>query len=328
MRPKGEKPPGRLFTFRSAGWVLLLAGIVGSIVVWRTLAILDQRRQESFGDGKNVETYKFALEPSLIDQEHLVAANMPRNGARAMTDPGLFTISEMKEHVSRRIRKLLVSDDRVVGVEIGGEARAYPLRILNWHEVANDTVGGVPIAVTYHPLCDSVVVFDRRMGEETIELRVSGLLWNSSQLLFLKREEAGGESLWSQLQARAVTGPDAAAGKRLTVLPSVVVRWGDWKSRHPDTTILGPERAYMRQYPSSPYSNYFGTRALRFKIDSARYPPPGTGDGWDRVLVVKSGEEQIVVSDYDGVPPSVPADEVFHAFRWAWHATRPAAAAD
>ena len=321
MTVETNRPPGRLFTFWSAGWVLVLAGIVAIIVTWQTLRLVDQHREVAFGDGQNIDTYRFALSPSLLRSGAIVASGIPRNNIPAMSDPKFFTRLEFEFHPQRKIRRLLVSADRVVGVAIGDEARAYPLRILNWHEVVNDTVGGVPIAVTYHPLCDSVAVFDRRVGEDTFEFRVSGLLYNSNQLLFPHREKPGGESLYSQLLAKAVTGPDAEAGKTLTVLPSKIVPWGDWKKEHPDTLVLEPDALFRKHYNRRPYSSYRGKQMLRYPVDP--YPPEGEWEPWSRVLAVIEPETGIrLIHDYEGNPPDSGDAGVIHAFWWSWSAIR------
>lgn len=321
MRSGEGRPTGRLFTFWSGGWVLALAGIVAVIVSWQTLRLVDQHREIAFGDGKDITTYRFALSPSLLPSGAIVASGIPRNGIQAMSDPKFFTRLEFEFHPQRKIRRLLVSADRVVGVAIGDEARAYPLRILNWHEVVNDTVGGVPIAVTYHPLCDSVVVFDRRVGEDTVEFRISGLLYNSNQLLFPHREKPGGESLYSQLLAKAVTGPDAEAGKTLTVLPSKIVPWGDWKKEHPETMVLEPDPLFRKHYNRMPYSSYRGKQMLRYPVDP--YPPEGEWKPWSRVLAVLEPESGIrLIHDYEGHPPQTGDAGVIHAFWWSWSSIR------
>jgi hypothetical protein len=321
MTADDNRPTGRLFTFWSAGWVLVLAVIVSGLVTWQTLRLLGQHRRVTFGDGKNIETYRFALSPSLLPEGAIVASGTPRNGIAAMSDPKFFTRTEIEHHPDRKTRKLLVSADRVIGVAIGGEARAYPLRILNWHEVVNDTVGGVPIAVTFHPLCDSVAVFDRRVGADTVEFRVSGLLYNSNQLIFPHREEPGGESLYCQLLAKAVTGPDAEAGKTLTVLPSKIVSWGAWKKEHPDTVVLEPDPVYRKQYSRRPYNNYRGTQSLRYPVDP--YPPEGEWKPWSRVLAVLEPDTgPRLIHDYEGTPPDTGEAGVIHAYWWSWAAIR------
>jgi hypothetical protein len=166
-----------------------------------------------------------------------------------------------------------------------------------------------------------VAVFDRRVGDETLEFRVSGLLHNSNHLLFPQRDQAGGESLYSQLMAKAITGPAAAAGKTLTVLPARVVPWGDWKAANPETLVLEPDPLFRKQYRRRPYGSYRGTRELRYPVDP--YPPPGEWEPWSRVLAIVEPETGVrLVHDYDGKPPATGDAGVIHAFWWAWFASR------
>jgi hypothetical protein len=207
----------------------------------------------------------------------------------------------------------------VIGVTLDGESRAYPLRVLNWHEIVDDHLGATPIAVTYHPLCDSAAVFDRRVMGEVLDLRASGLLYQSNQLLYDHRDEVGTESLWCQLSARAIAGPAAKKGEKLVPLPFSLVTWSVWKEKHPDTTIVEPDPDFSKHYGRRAYANYFGTRELRYRVDG--YPPPGDADPWGRVALVADGDGRSLVAVED-LPQDVLPSMYFYAFRWAWAATR------
>lgn len=200
----------------------------------------------------------FDLSFALVPREQILQGGPPRDGIPALTSP---------EAVSAEQATFLRPDDIVVGVETGGEARAYPLRILMWHEAANDVLGDTPIAVTYCPLCNSAMVFDRRVDGRTLEFGVSGLLYQSNVLLYDRRASGGTESLWNQIQMRAVTGPAAKAGRALKLLPSTMTRWSDWRARHPRTTVLSPRTGFARNYANSPYGPYFASDELMFPVD-------------------------------------------------------------
>ena len=118
---------------------------------------------------------------------------------------------------------------RIIGVSLGGQDRAYPFRALMYHEAVNDEVGGVPIAVVYCPLCDSVTVVDRRLAARIYTFGVSGLLYNSNVLLFDRTDDA----LWSQVGLTAISGPNA--GRSLSHLPWEITTAGDWRTRHADS---------------------------------------------------------------------------------------------
>lgn len=156
-----------------------------------------------------------------------------------------------------RIRPTLSSEDPVIGVERAGEARAYPLRILNWHEAVNDEFDG-PVLVTYCPLCRSGVTAVRRVaGTETV-FGVSGQLWRSNLVLYDELTD----SRWAQVAATAIRGP--RTGERLELIPSTITTWGAWRGDHPDTRVLLPPprsntvrgRLARRDYTTDPYAGY------------------------------------------------------------------------
>ncbi|WP_233578694.1 DUF3179 domain-containing protein [Tautonia sociabilis] len=193
----------------------------------------------------------FDLSRATIPREEIRAGGPPKDGIPALTDP---------EFIAADRAQYLRPDDRVAGVVIGGDARAYPLRILTWHEVVNDTIQGVPVVVSYCPLCDSVAAFDRRTPEGVKEFGVSGLLYNSNVLMY----DRGGrsEGLWSQLKAEAVSGPQA--GQPLRALPVELTTWRDWRARHPDTTVLSARTGHPRDYRADPYRGYLDRPGLMF----------------------------------------------------------------
>jgi len=277
----------------------------------------------------------------------IIASGLARDELPALDDPPSMPVAGVAEFNATHRGKYLVSDDRVIGVTIDGESRAYPVRVLNWHEVVNDTLAGVPIAVTYHPLCDSVVVFDRRVGERTLRFGVSGLLLDSNLLMFDRSETGGGdESLWSQLRARAIAGPAAAAGLSLRVLAASVADWQDWVAARPETTVLEPDEARFKRYQLNPYGNYFLTGRPRYPVDPLA--PEGTLDWMSRLLVVEDGTRQRVLALQDlgaaelaaaaaelgvrvratGAGPSLlveadPGSRTVYSLWFAWYASHP-----
>lgn len=342
----------RRLDWRSGGWLLLLMMVlVLAVVVWRVLPLLG-KSSRAIGDGLNIESYGFSLDGLNVPRDLIVAAGFPKDGMPALVDPGAMPGSGVVPLNESRRGKYIVTSDRVVGVVLGGEARAYPVRLLNWHEVINDTLGGIPIAVTYHPLCDSVVVFDRRVGDEVLEFGVSGLLFNSNQLLFDRRTDPAEESLWSQLLGRAVTGPAALAGRTLDVLPSSVARWDRWLALYPETTVIDPDPDLVKRYERNPYGNYYLTGQPRFPVEPL--PPDGeeklmqpmvfvetADDSWMQALTAESaatGEwsEPLpgvrFLAETDGVTTTFvveaePGTRVVHSLWFAWYAHHPGSAA-
>ncbi len=172
----------------------------------------------------------------------------------------------------------LAATDRVVGVFAGGVAKAYPIAVLNWHEIVNDTVGETDVAITFCPLTDSAVVFERGSGDSTT-FGVSGLLYQSNLLMY----DRATDSLWSQLRGDAVAG--SRTGERLRVVPAALTTWGDWHARHPDTQVLSERTGHAREYDRTPYPGYDGTSILMFPIQhrDPRFEPK------QRVIGVRAG---------------------------------------
>ncbi len=138
----------------------------------------------------------------------------------------------------------------VIALSINGEARAYPLAVLIWHEIANDTVGGVPVAVTFCPLCNSSVVFDRRVEGETLRFGVSGNLRNSDLIMWDDRTQ----SWWQQFTGEAIVGE--YTGAQLELVPSLVVSFEQFAEQHPDGVVLSRDTGASRSYGVNPYAGY------------------------------------------------------------------------
>jgi hypothetical protein len=200
----------------------------------------------------------FSLEHSSIPIEDIRPGGPPRDGIPALADPEVLEAAAAPWSDATR----------VIGVEIDGEARAYPLAILNWHELVNDSLAGKSILVSYCPLCGTGMVFDREVGGKPRRFGVSGLLYRSDLLLFDRESE----SLWSQIAATAVTGP--ARGERLRLIRSRQQSWLGWRKAHPHTTVLSPKTGHVRNYARSPYSDYRDHDRLMFPAPvDPRYPP-------------------------------------------------------
>ena len=155
-----------------------------------------------------------------------------------------------------------LNDDNVVfGVEINGDARAYPKRILAWHEMFVDTIGGVDVAGVYCTLCGTVIPYKTTLNGKKYNLGTSGFLYRSNKLMYDKATQ----SLWNTIKGEPVLGPLANKGIALEHLRVVTTTWGEWKRRHPDTTVLSPDTGYQRDYgEGAAYSQYFATQQLMF----------------------------------------------------------------
>lgn len=277
-----------------------------------------------------IERNGFNLDPSSVPQEEIRSGGPSRDAIPALDSPPTEKASASSWN----------DDILVLGVAIDGEARAYPVAILNWHELVNDSLGGREILVSYCPLCGTGLVFDRNLEGEVRHFGVSGLLYRSD-LLFYDRES---QSLWSQIEARALTGP--ALGTRLKLLRSQMTRLGSWRQEHAKTTVLARDTGYERDYSRSPYGNYSLSKRVKLQTKpDPRYHPKmptlgvrtasGRARAYPAIEVARAGgrvEERFdglrVVIGYDPDAQifhveADPALEVIEGYWFAWAAFHP-----
>jgi len=277
---------GRLF--RSGWWVVAAAvisvGVILAMVV-RPGAI------STVGDGQDPSTYGFDLTCSRVSG--IVAGGMGRDGLHAIDNPAVVSGAQVATINEEHRGKLLVGADRVIGIAVNGHARAYPLRLMRWHEVINDVLGGEEITVTYSGLSDASAVWRRPViGPETLSFGVSGLLYNSNTLIYDRDHPERESSLWSQLSGRAVAGPLACSEVRLQGMPFDLALWSDWLERYPDTDVLMPLPDLKRLYKRDPYHSYFGSEVLHFPVDPM--PPAEGPNAKERVVIIEVGPQREV----------------------------------
>lgn len=193
--------------------------------------------QVGFGKGFN----GFDLSNSLVDKKHIVQGGPARDGIPAISNPDYVSIVQAS---------FMKPDDIVLGFELNGRVFAYPRHILNWHEIVNDQVGDSAFLISYCPLCGSGMAFSSKVGDENLNFGVSGLLYNND-LLFYDRES---ESLWSQIERRAISGH--FVGSELKQLPLVHSSWKAWKEKYPETQVLSDDQGFKRNYRHDPYTGY------------------------------------------------------------------------
>jgi hypothetical protein len=213
-----------------------------------------------------------------VPLSEFLSGGPPRDGIPPVDEPKPTSQAEADEWLADR--------EPVLAVEVGDRVRAYPLQILVWHEIVNDTLGGRPIAVTYCPLCNSSLVFDRRVRGRTLTFGTTGNLRNSDLVMWDRQTE----SWWQQLTAEAVVGE--LTGTRLAVLPSQVLSWADFKRLHPDGDVLSRDTGVARDYGRNPYEGYDQPDSQPFLFDGKtddRLPPK------ERVIAVFTRRETVVV---------------------------------
>lgn len=252
-------------------WIFAFAFFLGFLALfWQFKQRERYRDSGRLGDGKTVESYGFDLSNARVPVATIVPSGVPREGLRSLDLPDFLDADGLDSLNTAGRSAFLYGRDRVIGVALNGAARAYPISVLNWHEVVNDTLGGRAVLITWNPLCGAACVYDRGSAE----FGVSGLFHNSNLLVF----ERGAEkpSLWSQLSGRALTGPAAARGDSLARLPAALTRWDDWSARHPGSLVLAPDPVWLKQkYGRRPYVSYEGSDRLQYPVQ----PLPATGDG-------------------------------------------------
>ena len=287
-----SEQPVRL-TFRNGGWVLLMTGIVlAGIMVWAIAPAALRLTSMPPGDNQTIESYAFDLSNLKIDRELVVPAMRHRNMSPVVTDPKILSPEEIVQRNNSIRDPLVVSKDLVVGVEIGGESRAYPLHFLHVHEIVNDTLGGTPIAIVWHWPSGHLAVFERTIDSNVVSFANSGLSGNGGMLFYPLQEKIGNERLFASMLEKSVTGEDVT----LTPVPHDVVSWKNWFAEHPDTTSLAPNEQLKKRYRKASPELYFLTEVIYFPTspmpqDEANPKTPVIAvsiDGVERVYAIPS----------------------------------------
>jgi Protein of unknown function (DUF3179) len=202
-----------------------------------------------------------------------------KDGIPAIDEPKFVSVGEADEWLGER--------EPVIELEVGAEARAYPIQILIWHEIVNDTVAGEPVAVTFCPLCNTALAFDRRLDGRVLDFGTTGNL-RSSDLVMYDRQT---ESWWQQFGGEAVVGE--LAGAELKPVPARIVAWEEFAARHPGGDVLSRDTGHNRAYGANPYRGYddvdsgplFGAQ----NSDDNRLAPK------ERVVFIERGEDAVAV---------------------------------
>ncbi|MGO1118469.1 DUF3179 domain-containing protein [Rhodovibrionaceae bacterium A322] len=187
-----------------------------------------------------------------VDFKEILSGGPPKDGIPSIDKPRFKHVSKVE----------LPGTEPVIGLTVNGHSRAYPLRILTWHEIVNDTLGGVPVTVTYCPLCNAALVFDRRLGDQVLDFGTTGKLRNSDLVMYDRQTQ----SWWQQFLGRGIVGE--LTGEELTLLPARLESWDSFRTRLPQSEVLVPNNPDMRPYGANPYVGY----------DSAAYPFLYKGD--------------------------------------------------
>lgn len=220
---------------------------------------------------------------SSVEFKEIVSGGPPKDGIPSIDEPRFVPVSRIDA-------KDLAPTEPVIGVVIGGKAKAYPLRVLTWHEIVNDELAGVPITVTYCPLCNSTVVFDRRLDGLVLDFGTTGKLRNSDMVMYDRRTE----SWWQKFLGEAIVGE--LTGKRLKTVPARLESFEKFAARAPDGRVLAPNDRNMRPYGRNPYAGYDSASApFLYGGDLPDYIEPMTrvvvaeGRAWSMPLIREKG---------------------------------------
>ncbi len=231
----------------------------------------------------------------LIPLDKIKGGGPPKDGIPSIDDPVFANVQDSN---------FMSDSDTVIGLEINGEAKAYPLFILVWHEIVNDKVGDTPVSVTYCPLCYTNQVFERMIDGQEVEFGTSGKLYNSNLLMYDRLTE----SYWSQALGIAVKGE--LSGYQLNLIPFDVITWKDWKSLHPDTMVLTTDTGHIRSYATDPYGKYYTEPRIIFPVENSddRLHPKEIIIGFNQDDIYKAYkqndiESNVLINDSIGKTP-------------------------
>ncbi len=211
-----------------------------------------------------------------VPLSEISAGGPPRDGIPPIDQPRFVSVTEANGW--------LEPQEPVIHLAIGDDVRAYPLQVLIWHEIVNDEVGGVPVAVTFCPLCNTAIAFDRRLGGRTLDFGTTGNLRHSDLVMWDRQTE----SWWQQITGEAIVGE--LTGHQLDMLPTTIIAWETFRQQFPDGTVLSRETGYDRSYGSNPYAGYDQVDEPPFLFDG---PVDGQLPPKERVVTVSHGGEDL-----------------------------------
>jgi Protein of unknown function (DUF3179) len=245
---------------------MILVAALSTIGIFFLIVLIPSLKVDSAsitGSITNMESINSVSKPagqekerSIVPPEQIVSGGPPADGIPSIDKPKFVHVQKAEE--------FLEGSDLVVGLNIDGDVRAYPLQILVWHEIVNDKVGGVPVAVTYCPLCFTNQVFNRTMnGGQILEFGTSGKLYNSNLVMYDRTTK----SLWSQAMAQGIVGK--FAGVKLERIPFDLAYWKEWKQLYPDSKVLSTDTGSTRPYGADPYGDYYTNGDVLFPVSNS-----------------------------------------------------------
>ena len=212
-----------------------------------------------------------------VPYREILSGGPPKDGIPAIDNPTFVSIAAAD--------KWLKPNEPVVLFAAGGEARAYPIQILIWHEIVNDTVGGVPVTVTFCPLCNTAIAFERTAGGRVLDFGTTGRLRFSNLIMYDRQTE----TWWQQATGTAIAG--ALTGTQLVFRPAAIIAWSDFKLTQPGGRVLSRDTGFQRAYGQNPYTGYDDVNSSPFLYQGPQ--TPGTLPAVARVLTIERGGEAV-----------------------------------
>ena len=276
---------------------------------------LSQVADDARPNSERVPGWKTNTEKRSIELNELMSGGPPKDGIPAIDSPKFVSVSEAS--------KWLKSNEPVISLKVGNEARAYPLQILMWHEIVNDDIEGQPVTVTFCPLCYTAITFDRRLDGRVLDFGVSGMLRHSDMVMYDRQTE----SWWQQISGEALVGD--LTGKVLNQIPSQIVSFGQFTNAFPDGKVLSRETGHNRTYGNNPYRGYDDItktpflyrgkpderlkpmeKVIAIELDSVTKAYPHTVTRKKRVLHDRVGKTEIVIFHADGASSALDRERI------------------
>ena len=225
-------------------------------------------------DPFSTDGWKTDFSKRSVPLEEILSGGPPKDGIPPIDDPKFVSVGDADDWMGDR--------EPIVVFEHQGLVRGYPWQILMWHEIANDVVNGQPVTITYCPLCNTAIAFDRRLGDRVLDFGTTGRLRHSDLVMYDRQTE----SWWQQAVGEAIVGE--LTGKKLQFLPAPTISWRDFKRQYPDGEVLSRDTGHRRDYGGNPYSGYDTGEPFLF-----RGTPDNRLPTMERVVIVTSDDEAV-----------------------------------
>jgi len=227
--------------------IWIIATIVGCAATFSAIAVATL-----FLSAGSVIANEEGSTTPLVPLEKIVAGGPPKDGIPSIDKPKFVPVDKAS---------FIEDGDIVIGLQHNGVTKAYPLKILVWHEIVNDNIGEIPVGVTYCPLCFTSMVFKRMIDGQEVEFGTSGKLYNSNLVMYDRLSD----SLWSQAIGKGIAGK--YSGYDLKRLPFDLAYWREWKQLYPNTLVLSTDTGSTRPYGVDPYGDYYTTPEIYFPVE-------------------------------------------------------------